>query len=55
MCTLHGERAISLNENQDNATTSFDVRLGWEIGEQKPRGAGRDIHLQQPPLRDIHL
>ena len=55
MCTLHVEKATSSNKDQSNAATSFDVRLRWGIGKQQPRGAVRDIHSQQPPLRDIHL
>ena len=55
MCTLRGEGATSMNKNQNNAATSFDVRLRRGTGEQKPRGTVRDLHLQQPPLRDIRL
>ena len=44
-----------MNENQNNAATSFDVSLRWGTGEQKPTGAVRNFHLQQPPLRTIHL
>ena len=51
MRNLHGVGATSLHENQNDAATGFDVRSRWGTGEQNSRGAVRDIHLQQPPLR----